>query len=366
MAFGRSAPIQVPYVCHRTFSGSILDYPERQGWDRNALYKGDFTSHGFEETRALLQEWLFFGPLFHIFDVPGIDFDVEDFIRRDEHRETWVTTAKLPLYAQKWYFRLGLEQHQGGRTVEQKKADFQHINKCLRMIHRFVLRYCGKDSQNGKLYPPSTFWPLSPEISLSIIVLADSITKIGFEGTGMSFNLDWGWSGLLYKRMAAAGWCPNLLSILTMTQEVGLMYSAESLGMPLVKKDHSNCDELVCKTDRVDEKTYETQHVIEGCGCKFEGPRTDDVVKILDRGGIPVVKCHGKGDALEVHVFEHMTDENDGKYVAISHVCKYFSKIPTDYPCTTSGVEFFARVRRVKPISLWTVTIYRVDFHKEP
>jgi hypothetical protein len=82
VSFGDSSVIKIPYVCQRTFSGSILDYPERQGWDREALYRGDFEGHSLEETRGLLQEWLFFGPLFHAFDVPGIDFRVADFIKK--------------------------------------------------------------------------------------------------------------------------------------------------------------------------------------------------------------------------------------------------------------------------------------------
>jgi hypothetical protein len=92
----------------------------------------------------------------------------------------------------------------GGRLEKQRQADFQHLSQALRTIHRFVLRYCGKDSNNERLYPTPTFWPLSPELSLSIIVLCDSITKMGFEGARMNFNLSWGECGLLYDRMIAA------------------------------------------------------------------------------------------------------------------------------------------------------------------
>ncbi|MCJ1306684.1 hypothetical protein MMC25_000327 [Agyrium rufum] len=266
VSFGRSTLIQVPYVCQRTFSGSIFDYPERQGWRREALYKGDFEGHTLEETRGLLQEWLFFGPLFHAFDTPGMNFCADDFIRRDGEGQVWITTEKLPVYAKKWFFPSdGPHYTRTMRPEQERQADFQHLYPALREIHRFVLRYCGMNANNGRLYPKPSFWPLTPELSLSIIALCDSITHMGFEGTDMSFNLTWGLSGLLYHRMIASGWCPNALSRFTTSQSIGLFYSAETLGNPPLIQDHSKCNEWLCKLDQVDEVTYKTQHVIKDC-----------------------------------------------------------------------------------------------------
>lgn len=319
-SFGRSPAIKAPYVCQQMFHGSIFDYPERRGWDKEKLYLGDFEGRTLEETRGFLQEWLYFGPLVHILDIPGMSFNPRDFIYHEDGKQ-WITTKKLPEYMKRWYFQPEFG-HMGGRSLQQRQETFQQALSGLQTIHRYVLRYCGKDSNRGIFYPPTTFWPLSPELSLSIIALTDSLTKAGFEATNMSFNLHWGVSGFLVDRMVDSGWCPNLISTLTTAQQIHLHYSAYTLGAPDRRNNHGNCDELVCKVDQIDEKTYKTEHTIENCKCDFKGPLISEVVEILKNGDVPLVECYESGDNFEVRVVEQTATSPSRSYVAISHVCK--------------------------------------------
>jgi hypothetical protein len=57
VSFGNAPDIRVPYVCQRTFSGSLHDYPERQGWSQDALYQGNLQGRSLQETQGVLQDW---------------------------------------------------------------------------------------------------------------------------------------------------------------------------------------------------------------------------------------------------------------------------------------------------------------------
>lgn len=320
-SFGGSTPIKVPYVCLQVFEGSFSDYPERRGWDKEKLYLGDFDGKTFEDTRSFLQEWLYFGPLFHIFDAPGIEFNYQDFIYKTEDGQEWITTTKLPAYIAKWYFQPRVE-YMGGRSAEQRKQTFTHVYSCLKEMHRFVLRFCDRDSYSGKYHPPTRFRPLTPELSLSIIVLADSLTKAGFEATNHAFNLDWGVSGLLVNDMTAMGWCPHVIGTLTTTQQVHLLYSASTLGPPYLQGDHTGCNEFICKINQIDPRTYKSEHATEGCKCDFKGPDVNEVIEALRSGHIPQIEVHEQGHDIEVRVVKQSNTNSRQNYVAISHICK--------------------------------------------
>jgi hypothetical protein len=303
------------------FEGSLFDYPERRGWDKDKLYRGDFEGKSLEDLQGFLQEWLYFGPLFHVLDIPGMSFNPRDFVYRDEEGEEWITTEKLPDYMKRWYFRPS-SGWQGGRSLEQREETFKHVYAGLIEIHRYVLRYCGRDSNAGKYHPTTTFWPLSPELSLSIIVLGDSLTKAGYEATGKNFNLNWGNSSLLFDRMIASGWCPNVVSTLTTTQQVHLFYSAQTLGAPYQIKNHAGCSELMCQVDQVDDTVYQTEHTTDGCKCDFRGPDIDEVIEILRAGDIPLIECHESNGSFDVKVVKAMSGTPSRDYIAISHICK--------------------------------------------
>lgn len=322
-SFRGSLPIKAPYVCQQMFRGSFFDYPERRGWDKDKLYLGDFSGKTLEETQGFLQEWLYFGPLFHILDSPGMSFNPRDFIYQTEDGKEWITTETLPKYMEQWYFQPQFE-YRGGRSLEQRQQTYRHVYSCLKEMHRYVLRFCGIDSNSGKYYPPATFWPLTSELSLSILVLADSLTKAGFEASGISFNLDWGTSGLLVERMIGSGWCPHVINTFTTSQQVHLHYSAETLGPPYKEKNHINCNEFTCTTDQIEEKSYITEHTEEGCQCEFKGPRINEVVEALGSGCIPLVECHETDNSLEVRIVKRTATSAHRNYVAISHVCKAY------------------------------------------
>jgi hypothetical protein len=166
-----------------------------------------------------------------------------------------------------------------------------------------MLRYCTIDS--SKYMEPPTFWLLSPGISLSIIVLADSLTKGAFEITQFRYNLDWGVIGLLVNRMTELGWCKNAISILTTAQQVHMLYCASSLGSPPEKKDHCACTEYVCKADQIDEQNYSAKHRPDCAGCAYVRPSITNLVKILEKRSTPLISYREVNGQVEVEVIEN-------------------------------------------------------------
>ncbi|MCJ1226899.1 hypothetical protein MMC12_003554 [Toensbergia leucococca] len=180
---GLSAPIEVPYLCLRAYdSGPPASFPERNGWDKEKVFRGDFGGRPIAETTSLLQFWMYFGHLFEVLDVLGAHFDPWHFIQTLQDGKRLITTPKLGTYV------LSCCKRECNYDREQKSTRSNAINNCFKDVHRFVMRYCCRESWRYHAQPDG--WPLSPEVSFSIIVLADSLMKAGFEITGQAFSLN--------------------------------------------------------------------------------------------------------------------------------------------------------------------------------
>src|SRR5277367_307423 len=63
-------------------------------------------------------------------------------------------------------------------------------SKSLSHVSSFFTHFCRFDPYKG--HSATSRYPLSPEIALSVVVLADSITKAAFTITWRKFDIDWG------------------------------------------------------------------------------------------------------------------------------------------------------------------------------
>ena len=290
--------------------GEWTSYPERQGWDKEKIYRGDFTGRTFQETSALFQSWLYFGVLSEVLAVPGADFDPWDFIRTLPDGRQAITSEKLVDYLRRWRDR------EAGWSAEQKRERYHTVDACLRETKRFTNRYC------HLLWRPSseepTFWPVSGELALSIIILADTLSRaVPKILNGRAFTT-WGPSLLLYRQMMQAGWCANVIGSVASPTQLQLQYYTSTLGKPLGHGDHTECKVLKCKRNVFDENNYSVKHVPGCVRCEFKGPSMHQIIEILKQGHIPVVTCQMVNGVLQVEVREG----HAGDYVALSHVCK--------------------------------------------
>lgn len=168
-----------------------------------------------------------------------------------------------------------------------------------------------------------TRWLLSPDIHLSITLLADSLQHAGFQIFNRPFNIDWGSSPWLVNRMTESGWCIYAISTLLEGQQLQNLHYASTLGRPLIRRSHNDCDKSACTWEQLDKTTYQTQHRLDCAGCPMVDSTEARSVDLIRQGHTPMV-AYNEVDGLGVLDVRSRERENEeAHYVAISHVCRY-------------------------------------------
>lgn len=137
-SFISSPPVKIPYVClHDYDGGEFLLYPERLGWQLDALLEeptwtrldqeGCMTSR---EAASLLQSWLFFGSLHAMF---GGLIHAGNFIDTDPSGQIFVHTRTLSQMATDFMDKM--ESH-GQVDVE----NFAYLKECFRWAYQVYNR----------------------------------------------------------------------------------------------------------------------------------------------------------------------------------------------------------------------------------
>ena len=312
--FGRSEPIRVPYRCTEPYDdGSFVGYPGRKGWTIPELMTRQAATRTSEELVAFLQSWSYFGLLHTVFSPTDSGFNQEAFIEQDE-QSLKVTTKKLPELVLQW------QKWEAGRTAQQRKERFVLIKSCFEVLVRLLPRSYAYDVDYNQT--TSAPWPGPSELVLSVLILADTLTWAGFRALGHRFDLDWGISPLLIKRMHSAGWCPSVITTVLKGQQLQNLYSASTIGTPMTLQDHKGrkCTENVCYFDQVDEAIYRSAHC-DGCSdCDNDGPDPEMVKSIIQDGGTPIIACGQCEQGISIKVERASANIS---YVAISHVCEH-------------------------------------------
>lgn len=311
--FGGSVPIRVPYLCTEMYDGgNFVGYPSRKGWNIPDLGQRNTHNRAPEELPAFLQAWAYFGLLCTIFQPIDTSFNAFEFVERDE-QGLKITTKELPKHVLRW------REWEMGRTVRQRQERFEFIQNHFKILKSLVPRSYSYDSDPNQTTSPP--WPGPPELVLSVVILADTLTWAGYQALGQGFNIDWGISPLLIARMRAAGWCPSATATLLKGQQLQNLYSASTIGPPMSIQDHEGrrCTENVCHFEQLDEGTYVTEHCAGCSDCEETGPPTEKLKHIISMGGIPAVACHATSTGVSVDVEDA---RGAFPYVAISHVCK--------------------------------------------
>ena len=150
----------------------------------------------------------------------------------------------------------------------------------------------------------------------TILYLSDS----GEVEEGASLYYRWGHSDLLQSHMLDLGWCQSIASAFG-CKDLDVQYFAASLKPPLVKKDHSNCSARICNANIISEEQYQVKHISEHCNCSFFGPLIENVVSIVQNGGVPLIclptTASARGEYLRVVQYRRGM-----LFVAMSHVWK--------------------------------------------
>ncbi|KAL8887015.1 MAG: hypothetical protein Q9215_005351 [Flavoplaca cf. flavocitrina] len=317
-------PLQVPCLSYGPYQPStetFEDYPTQRGWDIHLLKRGVFDQHSVEDTRAFLQDWLFFG-LLH--EVLGDDFIRESFLQWNPQRKrTMITTANLVphLTTRFQQIRTNSVRSLDGKT--QAIADLDRIDSALCTLSFFCNMAVADEGDDSISSPIQSQWPLSPAVDMSIRVLGPLVSSAVYL-TGMFLkhsptpSLTFPGGNLTRTRMRQAGWCPSDIAMVSEYMSAASLYYASSLRRSQLHPDHANCSRQLCLATQLDTRTYQTAHSAHGCRCEHVIVPVSKLIPIIAKRGIPLITIAiaKSGDPI-LNISPYRKGQH---YIAFSHV----------------------------------------------
>ena len=316
------------------------------GFDLEQLQAGSFGAHSQEEGLVFLQAWLFFGLLKEAFaDKADIIYEywIEDW-GNPENIHKIMQSPHLTKYLDVIAERLSVRQGAERPPFEWWEAIFELTITVTEAFEKvFAVQSTNKSTEE----------PTSLRITWSILMLGQMLTTIVMKCYGIedSNSKHWPDGILIHRRMAKRQWCPHLSNKLTALLSMDIIYlltlmswynpisrysnlPAEGITDRMLNfrrgRDdpaiglgrHRRCTVAKCLGEKIDERSYTTEHVHESCSCDFTGPDVSEVIRILDDKEVPVFLVQQQMDTGGVlHVSVDV--ERSGlvsSYVAISHV----------------------------------------------
>lgn len=360
--FGVAAPlITVPYRASKEKyydCQGFLGYPNRQGWTENDLCgEDDFGHRSKEEIEIFFQTWLYFGFVIEVFKAVGIIVTTDDFLVCSTSSKTpVVSTTKLPGFLAQWMNLWPLPQGVSSDCICESYIEplkvkcsakpcwkeltpavlspaWATVSQILDRVCYFLDRNCTisrKLQIEGQIPPAQQQWPLSDEVSTSIIVLGSTIRQAAMEYWKIP-RLGTYWtsgSSRILKAALEAKYCRSDAALFLEDLPIdGHYYLAAGEGRNTAYLNaHSKCSEARCVAS-INEKIYLTQHA-SGCSnarCKlsFANPWSskyiESVIKVVDGGGIPIIHWNKDTKRLTVEAYNPAKGLVP-RYVAISHV----------------------------------------------
>ena len=319
-------PPKIPCLCSPyDYDGKgILQFPERVGWEidpENGPIRIDSSKSSIDSPAVLLQLWLYFGTLHDYFQIGDLDFQWEDYVQNVDS-ELLVTSARLRDHLDK------LKASAEGMDASIYHRRQELVTNCLSIVFRFFFQYYPASFRPNRWKVSSV---LSPDISTSIIVLAETLTNAAKQiwplprdsapvGT-INYHVTW---NPLQDRFRERGWCPSDIKMLYQEVDKTGLFLASLLKRPFSQYlQHGKCSESECLALQISDSDYETKHV-ETCpkdsSCNTVTIDQGGLSRILFSGGIPIlyISLSSEDTISKVHVLDYNTHPRD--FIAISHV----------------------------------------------
>ncbi|KIV86127.1 hypothetical protein PV11_01762 [Exophiala sideris] len=301
------AALHIPLLSIDTYDRNCAfsEYPAQCGFDKTRFLTHDFNQHKPGHTAAFLQTWLYFGLLTRVLDHGGgVRVDPADFIDRT-CTPPRLTSRRLPEYLDRW-----------ARGVKVSRA--RDMDADLEEARGYVR--CLLEARKAS--------PLLQAAVLAVMVLGATLknaieVKIErFPPRSRTIVEDWGRSVLVEKELMRNGWCVSDVRRLLDTVSVPTAVVASSIRRCEVisPKRHGACSVEGCTARNIDEKTYKTKHVEDGCRCEAIPSPIEQVKQVLEKGDIPIIivkeVAGGRGaSTMELEV----SSDRKTPYVALSH-----------------------------------------------
>lgn len=321
--------------------------PEVLGFDKIRLLRGDFGERKPEETLAFLTDWLYFGMLEK---VTGLRVSIENHLTTLKNPSgqgddiVVLSTMKLLGILKKWW-RDRFEDGSNEKLIQNRM-----MNRFLAIVRNLVTHHA---ESFARLCPP-----YGEQLHFALAILGELLQEtkgriwdnykaystgptgqfakvFAAENPGDDFlgEVRWGPSSLVRRCMLELGWCKAEVSRLeTILPVVGVYYASFLRKRQDVRK-HQGCSNENCEVTILNHPDLYKQKHLETCsGCIDVVSPIEDVSKIIENGGIPVMKVSrspsnlstSPGFAedliLEVVDAKSYVGKHQPKYVAISHV----------------------------------------------
>ncbi|KAH6665419.1 hypothetical protein B0J14DRAFT_550743 [Halenospora varia] len=316
--------IEVPCVCpYNDFCSpeiSFLDIPKRYGVHWDMAENTEFSGLDEEQAPSFVQGWLFFAMLKKVSDILGVSFKPIDFVTFSPEKCSMISGRSLKKYTWLWTSALFY------KTIDETRACLTNIKAHLDIMNRVANAWIEQDHT-----PISAVFD---RILLGIVVLGETFMFLISKmiGSALSYEMlrpvyRWIYPKCGRKLLIQAGWCEGELPMLLAKCPPTILLYLSTFDRKRSDKDHSRCSgEAGCVVNQLDLKTYQTSHSL-GChdeNCQMIEPPIQEVCRVLQSGGIPVVKVSTTDPSLdptlEVHAFKLDSKHQELKYVAISHV----------------------------------------------
>jgi hypothetical protein len=311
----RASDLSIPEYDNEGFS----DFPARAGWSKQQLMDSQLDPAIASRTVAgFVQQWLFFGILSaamgHRYPMETL---VRDFTRVSATSgKTLVTTQRLEQYLLQWKADLTpLELHKTSQAFNRLEA---MIDETQHHVARYMCHYEG--------VRPSHPMDRHPEISLSIMAMGVTLTRVKLRLWPGSKLFAWQQSELILSRMTEAGWCPSDISMLQKLITASGMYYVSLLQPRMARHDHvqAGCHKDACNVMNITgeaKQQYRTAHA-DGCGgdCEFEHVEEARLMEILESGSVPLATFETMQDGTCGLIVSEVRLAEKIPFVAISHV----------------------------------------------
>lgn len=333
----RVEPVQVEYLCdgydmYTPPNDSCQDenclcffpwtsYPYRKGWQRHGRRWWDCDTEDIDEPARRAQSWLFFDLLQ---DFLEDHYDQALFLRESEQGVSLVHTQNLESLVTKL----------SGKNGATK--DWKTTRRLLDRVHDRC------EDLDSKL-------PNHPAISFSITTLLSTLqyaTECAILSTQLSpvvICLDTGLkSKLLMERLRDGGWCEFWLQKIAPRLSLLTLYYLSGIYLGTSAACHSECDAEKCKAydasgevgytlnakgKQRGQWVYRQRHDLDHQEpCEQIGPKHQRVAKIIQSGGVPLLKWDKGAEVIEV-----VRATSAMKFVAVSHAWSGGWGGPTNY-----------------------------------
>lgn len=316
--------IEVPCVCpYNEFCSpeiSFLDIPERYGVHWDMAEHTEFSGLDEEQVPSFVQGWLFFAILKKVSDILGVPFKPIDFVTTFSGECSMISGRSLKKYTWLWTSALFY------KTIDETRACLTNIRAHLDIMNRVA-----------NAWIEQAHMPISPVfdlILLSIVVLGETFMFLISQmiGSALSYEMlgpscRWTYPNCGRELLIRAGWCEGELPMLLAKCPPTILLYLSTLNRKRSDKDHSRCgSEVGCVVNQLNLNTYQASHYRDcyNGNCQMIEPPIQEVCRVLQSGGIPVVKVSTADSSLdsilEVHAFKLDSKHQEFKYVAISHV----------------------------------------------